>query len=280
MLATHDRNLDEYCQGIPVLKHASKNTDSVESQFGTFDYFLRLRAGFGATAGVAQAASMRAMETPGAMRGKAKAVTKAKRKHNADSEASQNDQVDDVVAKWDATNFFSLPADKRWTIIRSVRKGYKDNAEAERELLQKMDEAKAARNQAARQAEISKFLNRSLKFQEFSRVPPIFSTDALEALAAQHSERPAVLAKALRQQIRVRVHVYGIKASELPYIGPKPGASEEQEAERLRSAFAGLVLFPLPARPGAPAPYPVRGAAAAPSALAVKLDVGHMREIS
>ena len=78
MLATHDRNFDDDFQGIPVLKHSAKNNDPVESQFGTFDYFLRLGAGFGATAGVAQAASMHAMETPGAMRGKAKAVTKAK----------------------------------------------------------------------------------------------------------------------------------------------------------------------------------------------------------
>ena len=89
-----------------------------------------------------------------------------------------------------------------------------------------------------------------------------------------------MLAEALRQQIRVRLHLYGIKAPALPYIGAKPGASEEDEAARLRTAFAGLVQSALPARPGAPAPYPVRGAAAAPSALAVQLDVDHMREIS
>ena len=201
MLATHDRNLDDDCQGIPVLKHAAKNNDPVESQFGTYDYFLRLGAGFGATAGVAQAANMHAMETPGAMRGKAKAVTKAKRKHNADSEASQNGQVDDLVAKWDATNFFSLPADKRWTFIQSVRKGYKDNAIAERQLLLKMDEAKAARAQASRQAEILKYVNRSRKYEEFAGVNNHLTlhTAALEAFSAQHSESPAVLAKALRQ---------------------------------------------------------------------------------
>ena len=125
-----------------------------------------------------------------------------------------------------------------------------------------------------------KYANLSHKYEAFAGVTPISSTATLEALAAQHAESPAVLAKALRQQIRVRLHVYGIAAYELPYIGAKPGASEEHEAERLRSAFAGLVLFPLPARPGAPAPYSVRGAAEAPSALAVQLDVDHMREIS
>ena len=45
------------------------------------------------------------------MRGKAKAVPKAKRKYDGGSEASQAGQVDDLVAKWDVTNFFSLPAD-------------------------------------------------------------------------------------------------------------------------------------------------------------------------
>ena len=144
-----------------------------------------------------------------------------------------------------------------------------------------MDEAKAARIDAARQAEISKYANRSPKYEEFAALTHISSTAALEAPAAQHAESPAVLAEAIRQQIRVRLHVYGIKAPALLYIGAKPGASEEDEAARLRTAFAGLVQSTLlPARPGAPAPYPVRGAAAAPSALAVQLDVGHMREIS
>ena len=54
MLATHDRNLDKDCRDIPILKHAAKTTDPVESTFATYDYVLRLRAGHGATAGVAQ----------------------------------------------------------------------------------------------------------------------------------------------------------------------------------------------------------------------------------
>mmetsp|Transcript_36682 Transcript_36682/g.82183 ORF Transcript_36682/g.82183 Transcript_36682/m.82183 type:complete len:435 (+) Transcript_36682:632-1936(+) len=256
MLAIHDRHLDDDCQGIPVLKHAAKTTDAVESQFATYDYAMQLGAGFGATAGVAQATRMHAMKTPGAMRDKAKAVTKAKRKHDGGSEASQAGQVDDLVAKWDVTNFFALPADQRWTIIRSVRKGYNDNAIAERLLLQRTDEAKAARIDAARQAKISKYANRSLKYEEFAALTPISSTAALEALAAQHAESPAVLAEALRQQMRVRLNVHGIEAPALPYIGAKPGASEEDEAARLRTAFAGLVQSALPARPGAPAPCP------------------------
>jgi hypothetical protein len=189
------------------------------------------------------------------------------------------DQVDDQVAEWDVMNFFSLPEDRRKTIIQSVRKNYNVNAISERQLLQKMDEAKAARAAAARQAEITKCAKRNLKYLEFVDITAISSTAALEALAAQHTGSPAVLAEALRQQIRVRTHVYGIKAG-LPHISAKPGATVEDEAARLHTAFAGLVKSALPARPNAPLPYPMRDAAVAPSTLAVQLDISHMRDIS
>ena len=280
MVDTHNRNLDPDCKDIPELKHAAKTTDSVESLFATFDYASRLRAGFRATAGVAQAICMHAMDTPGAMQGKAAATVKAKRKRGECSGALQADQVDDQVAEWNIMNFFSLPKDQRWSIIRSVRTDYNVNAIDERQLLQKMDEAKAARVAAARASEITKSTNRTLKFNEFVTITAISSTAALEALAAQHAGSPAVLAEALRQQIRMRIHVYGIKAAVLPNIGAKPGATEEDEAARLRTAFAGLVKSALPAKPNAPKPFPVRDAAVAPSALAVQLDISHMREIS
>ena len=78
----------------------------------------------------------------------------------------------------------------------------------------------------------------------------------------------------------MRINMYGIKAAVLPYISAKPGATEEDEAARLCTAFAGLVKSALPAKPNAPMPYPLRNAAVAPSTLAVQLGIGHMREIS
>ena len=111
-----------------------------------------------------------------------------------------------------------------------MRTDYNVNAIDERQLLQEMDEAKAARVAAARAAEITKSANRTLKFNEFVTITAISSTAALEALAAQHAGSPAVLAEALRQQIRMRIHVYGIKAAALPNIGARPGATEEDEA--------------------------------------------------
>ena len=65
-------------------------------------------------------------------------------------------------------------------------------------LLQRMDKAKAARVDAARQAEISKYTNWGLKCEEFAAPTPISTTAALEALAAQHAESPALLAEDLR----------------------------------------------------------------------------------
>ena len=117
-----------------------------------------------------------------------------------------------------------------------------------------MDEVKAAQVGAALQAEISKYANRSPKYEEFAALTPISSTAALEALAAQHAESPAMPAQALRQQTRVRLHVYGIKAPALPYIGAKPGASEEDETARLRTAsrvWSSLPCLrgPVPRRP-------------------------------
>ena len=60
------------------------------------------------------------------------------------------------------------------------------------------DKAKAARVDAARQAEISKYTNWGPKCEEFAAPTPISTTAALEALAAQHAESPILLAEDLR----------------------------------------------------------------------------------
>lgn len=280
MLATHNRNLDIDCRDIPVLEHAAKTTDPVESEFAIYDYVLRLGAGFGATAGVAQSISMHAMETPGAMRHKAIVAVSRKRSHGLSGVATDAEQVAEQLAKWNTTSFFALPRERRWEIVVSVRKNYKAEAKAELLLLRKMDEAKAARQLKARQDEIEKHANRALKFHEFAAIPVVSSLHSLNALIAAHTDRPAELAEALRQQIRVRKYVYRAKSSELPYISAKPGHSSEDEAKRLQAAFTKIVKVALSPKPPAPTPFPVRGAAAAPSAFAMELDKAHALSIS
>jgi hypothetical protein len=280
MLATHERNLDVDCRDIPVLRHAATTNDPVESEFGIYDYVLRLGAGFGATAGVAQSTSMHAMDTPGALNQKAAAAVGRKRSRGLSKIAPEAELVAEQLAKWNTTSFFALPRERRWEIIVSVRRNYKTEAKAERLLLRKMDEAKAARQMKSRQDEIDKHANRALKYHEFAAIPVISTLNSLNALVAAHADRPAELAEALRRQIRVRKNVYRTKSSELPYISAKPGHSPEHEAERLRTAFVKVVKVALPPKPPAPTPFPVRATAAAPSALALELDKEHAADIS
>jgi len=90
------------------------------------------------------------------------------------------------------------------------------------------------------------------------------------------------LAEALRQQIRVRKHVCATAplTLQLPYIGAKPGDSEEKEAGCLVEAFKLIVVKPLPLKLPAPPPYPVREAIAAPTARAKELDAAHLKHVS
>jgi len=280
MLATHDRNLDKDCRDIPVLEHAAKTTDPVESTFATYDYVLRLHAGHGATAGVAQAMQMHAMDTPGALRQKAEVKVNKKRKCGVGTTATKAENVAEQIEEWRTTSFFALPRAERWAIIKSVRKEYKANAKEELLQLQKMDEAKAARQKKAKEDNINKHRNQALKFMEFAAIPVIDSLPQLHALVASHAESPGELAEALRVQIRVRKHVYRVPMNNLPQITAKPGHSTEEEAERLRVAFVELVKVPLPSKQHAPTPFPVRGAIAAPSADAVKLEQEHIKKVS
>ena len=280
MLATHDRNLDEDCRDIPVLEHAAKTTDPVESTFATYDYVLRLRAGHGATAGVAQSIRMHAMDTPGALKEKAEDKVKNKRKRGVGTTVTEAENVAEQIEKWRTTSFFALPRAERWAIIKSVRKQYSANAKEELLQLQKMDEAKAARQKKAKEDNINKHRNQTLKFMEFAVIPVVTSLAQLDALVAAHAGSPGALAEALRVQIRVRKHVYRVPMNNLPPITAKPGHSAEEEAERLRIAFVELVRVPLPSKQHTPTPFPLRGAIAAPSADAVKLELEHIKKVS
>ena len=280
MLATHARNLDEDCRDIPVLEHAAKTTDPVESTFATYDYVLRLHAGHGATAGVAQSIRMHAMDTPGALNKKAEDKVKNKRKRGVGTTATEAENVAEQIEKWRTTSFFALSREERWAIIKSVRKQYSANAKEELLQLQKMDEAKAARQKKAKEDNINKHRNQALKFLEFSAVSVITSLAQLDALVAAHAGSPEELAEALRVQIRVRKHVYRVPMNNLPPITAKPGHSAEEEAERLRIAFVELVGVTLPSKQHTPTPFPLRGAIAAPSADAVKLELEHIKKVS
>lgn len=221
MLETHKRNLDVDCREFPVLKHAAKTTDFVESQFATYDYAMRLGAGFGATAGVAQSMRMHAMDTQGAKQAAAAKAVSKKRKQGLGAALTEEQQVREQLKSWDVTSFFSLPETERWAIIKSVRLAYTDTAKDERAQLLKMDQAKAERHKKARVEQIEKFENRCLNYEKFTSIDVISSVEALNALESEHAASPKDLAEALRQQTRLRIHVYDMKRSLLPTIGVK-----------------------------------------------------------
>jgi hypothetical protein len=81
----------------------------------------------------------------------------------------------------------------------------------------------------------------------------------------------------MRDQIRVRIHVYEIKAAALPAIGSLDTADEQT---RLVEGLKAIVVLPLSRLPPPPLPYPVRAAHPAPTAEATALDMQHMGSIS
>ena len=81
----------------------------------------------------------------------------------------------------------------------------------------------------------------------------------------------------MRDQIRVRIHVYEIKAAALPAIGSQDTVGEQT---RLVEELKAVVVLPLPPLPPPPLPYPVRPAHPAPTAEATALDMQHMCRIS
>ena len=228
----------------------------------------------------AQSTCLKAFDTLGGKRARAADVVKGKRKRGIGTDATEDEQVAEQLAKWDTTCFFNLSRDRRWAIIQSVREEYKSNAIEERALLKKMDEAKAARNEKARQDNIAKAANRALSFSKLLAIPVVACPVELASLVARLAGNPKELVKELCQQIRVRKNVYGTPPSALPCIGAKPNQTDEQEAQRLLLAFEIIVRKPLPATPRAPMPFPVRASTAAPTTHAVQLDIKHQLDIS
>jgi hypothetical protein len=279
MLATHRRNLDEDAAGLQELQHAPKTSDKIESCFAVLDRTLVLGASTHALFGVASANLLKAFQSPAAKKKQAEAHVKKRQRENGGTGSTA--EVEQLVAAWDMTSFNSLPREKRWGIIKDVRRKYDDLCVIAPEGMRKAHAAaKVARLQKARAAELLRCMNRAAKHAEFSKIKPCISTTELEALRSAH-EDDKDYAKALRDQIRVRVHVYGLAAKHLPKIGGG-GNLVEEEAEllRLRAELPAMVETPLPAQSTAPQPYPVRPQHAAPSPLAVIMDQKYLVSVT
>ena len=79
--------------------------------------------------------------------------------------------------------FFSLPREKRWLIIKDVQRKFKSLCVSEPAAkLQAHDEAKLGRSVATRDNEFAMNFNRAVKFKEMDTIVPITSLEALDAL--------------------------------------------------------------------------------------------------
>jgi len=279
MLATHRRNLDEDAAGVPELEHAPKTTDKIESCFAVLDRTLVLGCETHALFGVASANLLKAFQSPEAKRKLAETTVKKRQRENGGTGGAA--EVDELVAAWDMTSFNSLPREKRWGLIKDVRRKYKDLCViAPRGARKAHAEAKVARLEKARAAELLRCMNRAAKHAEFSQIKPCTSTAELEALRDAH-EDDNDYAKALRDQIRVRVHVFGFAQKRLPKIGGGGNLAEEAaELLRLEAELPEMVKTLLPVQVTAPQPYPVRAQHVAPPPLAVTMDQQYLVRVT
>ena len=280
MIATHDRNLDKDCTGIEVLEKAPCTTDKVESSFAMYDYCLHLRASFQATAGVAASMFTGAMSSRPEADARARRKAKANRKRTGESIEAEEEFVNDQLATWDATSFTQIPKAMCARILTSIRSQFKAICiNPQKVMLEKHDMAKLERQRKTQTEEAEKHANRVRKFTESVSIDVITSVPALIALGTVFSGNPAGHVKALCDQIRVRVNVYGQKRGLLPPIGGPKDSTPLLEIARLEAALRDVVEQKLPHKPSAPLP-PVRNAHAAPSVLAAELDKSRLRALS
>ena len=116
------------------------------------------------------------------------------------------------VEAWKATSFFALPPERRWEIITAVQRKYHALCvQQPRGELKEMDQASLARKVAERDAELKKSKGRFDKYRKFDVITTITSAEDLEEQAGPLEG--AQLAEFLRDQVRVRVHVYQMKVA-------------------------------------------------------------------
>jgi hypothetical protein len=273
MLATHKRNLNRGCWGITELEYSPINCDVVESGFGHLNLFIQSLHGtpIQGCIGPAHAVALKAFATAGGKRQAAKAAART-----TGAGALDEAVIQAKLAAWESTIFFKLPREERWTPIKDIQRRYeivvvaagRANAEAEAR-------GRVSRLKAKAAAHVALFVNRAGSSDKHMEILPGTSLAWLAALGAGKSLKGHL--QALREQIRVRIHVYEIKAVALPAIGSQDTVVEQT---RLVEGLKAIVVLPLPRLPPPPLPYPSRPAHPAPTAEATALDMQRMGRTS
>ena len=110
------------------------------------------------------------------------------------------------------------------------------------------------------------------KYGNFAGIKPCRSIVDLDALCAFHGTDLRACAEALRDHIRVRLHDFKVKATELPGIGSD---SPEVAVARLMIELWPVMSGALPRNPRPPVPYPTRAVQPAPAAAAAVFHMAH-----
>ena len=280
MAATHSRacNLDMDCSNIPSLRYAPINTDVVESGFAHFDDALKLNASINAMIGVAHAKALKAFSTDGEKAEKAKA-TALKRRNAGGGSSSLSSDAAALVKQWDTTSFFKMPREKRWEVIKSIQKNYTQLCvEDPKVRLEAHDEAAVERSREVRREEINKARARWMNYKKMDSIKPVESAVELQRLfdsfgGGDDKGRN----EAMKDQIRVRLHVYRLKAADMPNMD-RAGLGQKHNSERLLKELKPVVDVPLPRKPREPSPYPERADHAAETDEALQLKEDYMKE--
>ena len=113
------------------------------------------------------------------------------------------------------TSFFNLSRKERWAVIKDVRRRYKELCVlAPKGMLEKHAKLKVERLKEARTKELLRCQDRAAKFAQFVAVEPCTCAAELEELRAAYVD-DRDYAEALRDQARVRHHVYHINWNKL-----------------------------------------------------------------
>jgi hypothetical protein len=173
------------------------------------------------------------------------------------------------------TSFFQLKREDRWEITKDIRKNFKricvDEPKAK---LEEHDEEDVKRYREQLEDEKNLRSKRVKLYAEHDTIDAITSEDGLKALEVNFANDQKALHQALCDQIRVRVHVYNMKRSELPAIG----ADNIKEIPRLLKELGPEVKKPLPCK-HSPGLHSTRPSHPAMSEHAANLHRVHLEKI-
>lgn len=196
-----------------------------------------------------------------------------------EKEAKKRKTVGDVKVvqdtdAWSMTNWFSLDDDRRLNIYQRLRsKTWKKEQQKQKvEVLLKHDEADAQRQKDKATVAANRDRNKRLNYERrLEESKTKLAKTASELMRLMKNKSDAQQCEVLRDQMRIREGLYGIKKPDK--VGSGGSAAELQ---RLRAAVVPLVKEKLPPRKPPPMPLAERSLVAVPDGASRSLTGAHV----